>query len=492
MYLPGSPRAVTSARKLISKSMSDALTRFRVTYADVVLPQPLTQGDGDSLSNDLELSDTEQYLVLSVTLSQYTKLLSAALNGANRYYPDEYIEVIYPLIKAAKVDSQFCAKIAECIENQESATYEALHDWLINQLTSDTDVQNAIAGTGVTGTTPIAAAAENLSPGCDLDLLFGFTLQLTQLFNNLIEQLFQTIEAATNLAEAAMIVTQQIPVVGQVAAFFNFLLDLLAENYALSYDVEYEYKVACGLFCLAQEDEENCDLTWEQITEFFANRLARGIADFSIHDMLSILATGTYSGDEYCDVAMLVLTFLLRMGADWAGVSLASIKTTIAIYHNDSNSDWETACTECGWYHHFDFRLNDGGWVIDDYDRNPEEWVDGEGWYSLAGGTEPGSEVRLRREFDARVLTELKWRYSIQNVSGTLGCNIRLYLNDVQQELIQPTVSKGVGLELTVTPTYTGMVDEIFFTFYIGNETADKLVHVSQMWVGGEGTDPFA
>lgn len=472
--------------------MVDTLTRFGVTYADVPSPQTLTQGTGDSLANDLELLETEQYLVLAVTLEQYTKILSAALNGANRFWPDEYISVIYPLIKAAKVDSQFCTKIAECIENPESDTYAALHDFLVNQITSDSEVQNAIAGTGTTGTTPIPGASENLAPtGCDLDILFGFALQTTQLLNNLIEQLFELIEAATSFVEATMIVGQELPAVQIVANFVNFLIDTAAESYIANYDVTYEYEVACGLFCLAREDEVNCTLTWEQITQFFAGRVALAIANYTINDMLELIAGGTWAGDEFCDIAMLALTFLLRMGADWAGVPFSSIQTTVQLYHNDPNSDWETACDECGFYHHFDFRENDGNWEIDDYDRNPEEWIDGDGWYSLAGGTEPGSEVRLYQEFDDRVITKIKWRYSIQNVSGSTGGNCRLYLEGVEKETIALSPSKGVGLEKTITPTYTGLVDKIFFNFYIGNESADKLVHVGQMWVGGEGDDPF-
>lgn len=93
----------------------DILARFGSTWAEIASPQQITvDTTGDTPSNDLQLVDTEQQLVLSVTAQQYSDLLSAALNGANRHFPENYLNVIYPLIKAGKMD--VCEVVNSCVE----------------------------------------------------------------------------------------------------------------------------------------------------------------------------------------------------------------------------------------------------------------------------------------------------------------------------------------------------------------------------------------
>jgi hypothetical protein len=326
---------------------SDVYTRFGVDYRNVPTPQTLTDGEGDSLANDIELQDTAQVLPLSVTAEQYTKLLSAALNGANRYFPEDYIEVIYPLIKAAKVSDTFCEAIAECIENPESGTYSALNDWLLNQLLNNSEVRNQINGIGSSGTDPVPGTSTALIEDCDPDNLFGFCRQVVQVMNRLVLDAFEVLEVITNTAEFALAVAELIPPATVVVSYVNYLQNTLVENYLANYDVAYENEVACGLFCLARANE-GCTLNWFQITDYFADRLSTSVEGITIDDCLSYIVTGAWSGDQYCDASMLSLAFILQLGGDWTGISFANIQLIVQSFLNDPDEDWLTLCP-CGW-----------------------------------------------------------------------------------------------------------------------------------------------
>lgn len=327
--------------------MTDILTRFGVTYAEVPSPQTLTEGDGDSLANDLVLQDETNTLVLEVTAEQYTKLLSAALDGANRHWPESYIEVIYPLIKAAKVSDALCEAIAACIENPESDTYAALHDFLLSQIQNNAEISDAISGIGNTDGTLVTGATSALSEDCDLDNLFGFCRQVVQFMNIEVEQFFQVLEVITNDVEFAAYLGDKAPALGTVATFISYLQNTLVESYLANYDVDYENDLACELFCFARS-QPSCALNWFNITDLLGQRVSEDINNLSLSDLLTYVLSGGWAGDEFCDVSLLVFAFLMQIGADWAGISFPKIQVIVQTFLNDPDSDWSTLCP-CGW-----------------------------------------------------------------------------------------------------------------------------------------------
>lgn len=328
-------------------------TRFGVTYQNVPVPQVLTQGDGDSLANDLVLANTEQKLVLTVTLQQYTDLLSAALDGANRHFPDSYISVVYPLIKAAKMDADLCAAIAACIEDAESGTYDALHDWLLDQIQNDTDIQNVLDGSGGNQSTPIAANSEKLGAECDLDILFGFTKQLTQMMNSCIQDFYQKLEEKSNFLEALPIITQEVSAIAYFVEWVEFILNSVRDAYFGNYDLSYENEIACDLFCLAK-DNPDCSLTWTEVTDYFADRIGATSALSTLSDLLVFLIAGSWSGTQFCDISMMVFAMIMRIGAMWSGIDLNVLQLIVSSFFNDPDSDWTVLCG-CGYEFEYEY-----------------------------------------------------------------------------------------------------------------------------------------
>jgi len=333
--------------------MADVLTRFGVTYAEVPLPQTLTDGNGDSLANDIALDTGVNTLVLEVTEEQYVNLLSAALNGANRYFPDNYIAVIYPLIKAAKMSNALCDAVAACIANSESETYSALNDWMLAQLQDNTDIINAISGIGNIDGTAIPGANQQLYADCDLDNLFGFCRQMVQLMNLEVEQFFEVLEVISNNVEFAAYVGDEAPALSTVATFISYLQNTLVESYLANYDIDYENDLACELFCFAQ-DQPDCELKWADITQIMADRVSEDLTNLSLSDLLTYVLSGGWSGDEFCDASILVFAFLMQIGADWAGITFAKIQQIMTSFFNDPDSDWMTLCG-CGYLYVYEY-----------------------------------------------------------------------------------------------------------------------------------------
>lgn len=468
--------------------MADVLTRFGVTYAEVPLPQTLTDGTGDSLANDLELEDTTNTLVLEVTAEQYMKLLSAALDGANRNWPESYIAVIYPLIKAAKVSNALCTAIAECIENSESDTYAALQDFLLSQLQNNTDVQDAINGIGNVDGTAVAGVTDAIAAECDLDVLFGFCKQVVQLMNLEVEQFFEVLEVITNNVEFAAYVGDEAPALATVASFVSYLQNTLVESYLANYDIDYENDLACEIFCFAK-DQPDCELNWFNITDIMADRVGEDLTNLSLSSLLTYILSGGWSGDEFCDAAILVFAFVMQIGGAWTGISFGKIQQIVQSFFNDPDSDWQTLCG-CGWYE-----------FIDVGSSTPDNWTLDWGYTAsdYAGSTTSGDDGKTSHQIHttlaARKITQLDWRGGADANAPTRTVYAELVASSVVKETLSWQLSSATGLQNhTFNFTYTGSdIDQVNIRAVANNNPAGP-GHIStwEFTLYGEGSNPYS
>lgn len=323
--------------------MADALTRFGVTYAEVAQPQTLTQGDGDTLENDIVLTDEEQYLVLAVTLTQYTKLLSAALNGANRHWPQEYIEVIYPLIKAGKI--VLCEAVAECFESSETFQ-QALQNYL--------DVNGYGSGTGTPGT-PSAYNTNDLMidgsliTGCDNDALFGAITQLVDLMNDTITDLLEFIVAESVGVKNTSIAIDAIPLLSELP--FDELLDFVNQlaytmkvYYAAEYTATLRDDIRCDLFCLTIN---TCQLDFQTWADYFLQQMGESVDQVGWVDAVGWFVNGTFTSSAIVYAMHAILAQTLAYGAKFLDLDMAWLSRALTSALNDPDSDWQTICTEC-------------------------------------------------------------------------------------------------------------------------------------------------
>lgn len=333
------------------------MTERTLCYADTIsqyiIGEITEDTTGDSINNEVVLSSERQPLVLMLTADEYLQMFSALLCGTDLLYGDVGQQIQWSLWKAAKMENQFCSAMVTCLENTESGVSSAFADWLIQQIQENEEVQQAFDGIGNADGTAVPGATTTMIADCDLDNLFGFCKQTVQMMNQLVTGMFEIIEVITNDVEMLVYINDAAPALGTLASFVTWLQNTLAESYLANYDIDYENDLACELFCFAQ-DQPGCALNWFNITDLLGARVGTAVTSISIQQMLTYVLSGGWSGDEFCDVSMLLLAFVMQIGGDWTGISFAKIQQIVQSFLNDPDSDWMTLC-DCGYVYYYEY-----------------------------------------------------------------------------------------------------------------------------------------
>jgi hypothetical protein len=346
--------------------MSDGVTYYYkkalIERGESLLTYDTTE---DSLSNDIRLTDEPQSLILEVTSQQYNKLLSVALNGAYRYYPDNYNDILYPLIKAGKME--LCQEILNCLEDGDNAYLQALRDALGVDVNSPYIPDNATYD-AITG------------GSCDSDSLYGYCKALWLYIHRQNVDLLEQLNEATNQAEQIDTLLQFIPGFEQIpiSDFLSWITNLGEYNldaYNASYTAQIEQEIICELFCIATED---CTLTMQNVWDTLLAKF--GGFNFptlgaSFLELVMFMVTGNYPNDR-----IVYLWSLVQLGIVFVGAEFFNIDTVtqygLQARAGDPDNDWELFCTTCQRsiliQDDFDSQLN----VIDGFEQsafgNPE------------------------------------------------------------------------------------------------------------------------
>lgn len=383
------------------------LERYGVDYEAVPQEQPfLTDADGDSLDNDIVLTVEPMELKLTVNMAQYSNLLSAALNGALRFWGDEYIDVIYPLIKAGKEFAMTCEDVADCIETNE-VTQQALADVLLGDTIVSQALTQAITETLVQmGFDPNATVANPSAlsdeikdlEGCNLDRLWGgIRWGIVERLDDNARQFLEIMVAKIDVIERANAVIGAVPVVGTLASavidqFVEVLPDLLNafESYS---SIDARDEAACGIFSIVCSE---CRYpTTQELYDYFSSFGDAGIADIATltaniaYSVLSGLATG--SGLVVWHTMIAVQLFTLLVNEKFANlVGIASIETIASFGEEFAADDWKILCGDCvepRMLIEYDFTQSQHGSYVLDGLSQYGQYIAGEGWmFSPVGG----------------------------------------------------------------------------------------------------------
>lgn len=357
-----------------------------IYYPHIITDEPniqsLVDGDGDSLSNDIVLSTEDNNLVLTLKVDEYTKLLSSALYGAMLTYPSEYIAVIYPLIKAGKLE--FCEQVLSCIENN-TAIQETINQIANSGVTVGIDAteNSTIASTALSG---------GQSVSCNNDNLFGMINGIVDLTNNLALDLLESLQASANASARFGDLVEAVPVIGElpfddIAQFLEKFLDDMTDNYEANYTVALRNEYRCELFCLALDN--NCELDFHDIAVYFANKLGTDLTTLDVQDIIDWLTQGLFSGTEIVHMWSGFMWALINTGVTILGIDSRKIVRIVASMWNDPDSDWNLLCpcAEPLYTYVFDYTASDCGFIPVDgagnLAPNNAEWFNGLGWGNL-------------------------------------------------------------------------------------------------------------
>lgn len=302
-------------------------------------------------------------------------------------YSDQQVAATYweqTLMEGLNMPCNICELMAGCINTILTTPYDDLSDGtkaLADALTQwlESPEVSEIIGGGSRGVTqlPDAVSGDVYTGPCNPDYEWGFWGQFVDLADLCIQDVMEVLEVALNVSEAMGLV----PEFGVFPSIVDFLVDSAAENYLSAITVGLKQEYACDLFCMANDN--NCELSWSQVAEYFANRLSYNLSGHSLGDVLQYVVIGTWSGSEFADIGYLLFTSVLAYGGTWVGWTLSAMLNYIAAYNNDPSSDWSVLC-DCGWSHEFDFTVGQQGWeyeVTDNEDELPlARYVAGQGW----------------------------------------------------------------------------------------------------------------
>lgn len=350
--------------------------------------------DDAALFNNQVLPESgSTFLVLEASQASYNDLLSSAFNGAESSYPNNFMDVIWPLWKASEVE--LCNAIYQCM--LDNGDIQALLAASSGQGSSATPDQLAVSRPAITQ--PLISADT-----CDPDSAWGQASKLVDYIHTTTEDFLQNIALIDTVSDRWEAIIDIVPVLGDaVEATLNFVtetFEALLESYQASYNDSLRDELACQFFCKVMD---NCGSL--SLLDMMDVLLARyNLSTQTIWEIDSIttqvalsraaLIIASVGGLAYSGDDLVFIFWLFQLSAVAAGDHAFGMNGVREYYKEmlDSvpSSGWQSECDTCdqqprNWH----FRLSDGGWVRRS-GWTSGEYVIGQGWKATTGGDHPG------------------------------------------------------------------------------------------------------
>lgn len=314
----------------------------------------ITDDAGLPLNEFVWPSDPEERAILPLYVSQreFTAILSSMDVGADIAYPEQYISVMWIMVRNLRYGVNICDMIASCIANDENvqATLRAFIQNDVSMREWVEDVVQQGAPVSPEKNTGLIVQTE------DLDALFGAVTYLVDTMNGANEDLYQAIEASSNNREGGQILFESIPIfetlpLDEISEYVDFMVSSVAENYASAYTTTpitgLRDRIRCALFCLARNNGNS--LSWEQIAEYFWGEVNFTVGNYYevISDFVEFVTTGSWSGEEIATISFANIASVLSGAQEFAGMTFPNLTAIMQLGLNDPDPDWMMLCEEC-------------------------------------------------------------------------------------------------------------------------------------------------
>lgn len=286
-----------------------------------------------------EDSDEKVEILFSVSLNEFTAILSALEKGAPLSYPDTDQEVIWYFLRNYEYPVSLCEAIANAIATCEEveialadkiASSEMIQDAMVEALQANDEFNEFVKSEAQ------RAAAEqwqsSLTTGdCDNSVVAGEVIQIVDVLDTNNTDFLQIVEVGTNDEERISLLLAAIPGLSEspadeILTLFQGLLEEFTENYAAAVTLSWKNEVAEDLYCLARVSED-CNLTYEQIFNYFNARVGSGLTIGSaIKNIVQFVINGDFSTDDLVASGMYAvqLAFIIA-GRDFYGLNIPLI-----------------------------------------------------------------------------------------------------------------------------------------------------------------------
>jgi len=329
------------------------------------------------------ISGPENYVILKVSLDEWTMLYSSLYTGADICYPTKSDTVRWILNRAVECPVSICDLIIDCITNN-PATLQAIIDGL-----AGSDEFNDRLSEVVRGLTETQIVSPLIAGSCDNAVLAGKMLTLVDRLDTNNKDALEIVEVGTNDEEKIAAFLEGIPIadelpIGDAIDFMQDFLEDFEENYSGASTIDRRENLARDLYCLAKS-KVDCELTFGDLFEFFQARVSSGLTlESLIQNVADWVITGDFSTDDLVFDGMYALQIAaIRTGQEFFGIDAPRIAALTR--DADPSSIWEewAACSDddlCeGAEGSVDFRASDGAF-IETYDRAEYYETSPRGW----------------------------------------------------------------------------------------------------------------
>lgn len=486
-----------------------AYTYFSKQLLDITLNPLLENAGGDSLYNDLVLSTGTNGLLLNVTAEQYKLLLSSAFEGALKMYPDNYLNVVYPLFRAGKM--LICEAVADCIDTSENVqnnlyAYLILSGLITNQINpTETIVQDRF---------PVSAQQTEIVSDitCDKDILWAQCIEMATRLDALGKDVIETIQAQVDPIERAAIAIDIIPLIGTV---LSSSILAITENIDDIYNGYLAYSsqsliesIACDLF-LAHCD--NCTTpTYEQLIDYYSQYGIDGIDDWRnvVYQAFVDYFTGSSGLSNqiiyYTAISFALYTLYLESKVlNYVGTKTVQLWAQLAT--DNPSSDWVLLCPcVANWQWDSSFTTDQNIWIPTDYGAGPNgTWTNGIGWQSVDSANPRSRCIIIEANFASTTINTIEMTYNYvkgtPNIAGSSAINVSAWEPDdtlhVQNINFSDTVD---GTGLTITLNVGGLsIDKIGCLVRSSVDATSPYTYggsvaLTAISITGSGTNPFA
>jgi hypothetical protein len=401
-----------------------------------------------------------------------------------------------------KLLNQCCDGIAECIENS-------------------TAVQNALKAyfTGQKYGGASQDLAENISAldTCDDDVVFGAVTELVKYINRLVEDTFERIEVATNVAENLadwLDGTVAASPLSSIIDYVDWLIESVADEYAAEYDTALEDEYRCDLFCLMKDN--NCEITNRQLFDYFADRLTSSVDETSLTDYLDFFVNGSFPGSQIVDalyasvIGMFVVDQAVEQELGWFDLTSSyGLQTSLALGASKPDSGHTLLCDPCVNTWCVAFAGGNGQLANDASLQLASANFTGLPTYDSANKRYEGSKTaislpdsasgRFRFNMSAgqsitRITAQIDW-LSTRTSGGTTQNMYVIVYDDTNTQLAISAFSglntaTSTSVDITLSSAYSGSYLDVRFGSANNNNTDAAYIYVNSFSIYGEGADP--
>lgn len=482
-------------------------------------PYPLNFLASDGGTVDTEFIEGDPYVepgstnwyVLCLTDTELLDVMSLVDVGAPIAFPDDYNRIRTIFWQMQQFPNQIppdscmdlCAEILNCIETND-------------------DIRRAIAQASrslyPTGTTPEQEGILQMDvfsgqPDCDNDKIFGATTGLTDLLNQISEDIFEILVDASNRFAQVGALIEAIPGVGElpfddILQFVEQMADDIDQAYESAYDTQLRDDFRCALFCIAVNN--GCELTIEDCRDWFQGQIVASVTNTDMDTVINDIIANNWIGEQSVYVMHWLILNTIIFGGEILGIDASRLVVQISALFNDPDPDWAILCDDCGWTSVLDFTTTDFTslitWrVCDSLDLG--QWVDGTGLIPVSFtpttcpyGTNP-NVLAFDLDFTDTAITSVRWEglftkggYSNQSFLAT-----RFSVNDgttrYADALAEVTATNyPLGQQVTINTIKSSLNDDPANRFEVVMRPSDNAGNGSavlqRVTVTGTGTKP--